>query len=97
MFWKRCAARRRRPPKASSSASGELQTGGVTAEAVVRHGDPRTVIVEEAEHWSADLIVVGARGYTGLAKFLMGSVSQAIVSGAPCSVMVVRRQLPAQQ
>ncbi len=77
--------------------AGELQTGGVTAEAVVRHGDPRTVIVEEAEHWSADLIVVGARGYTGLAKFLMGSVSQAIVSGAPCSVMVVRRQLPAQQ
>ncbi len=76
--------------------AGELQTGGVTAEAVVRHGDPRTVIVEEAVSWSADLIVVGAQGYTGLAKFFMGSVAQAIVSSAPCSVLVVRRKLPAQ-
>ena len=74
--------------------AGELQQGGVVADAVVHHGDPRMVINEEADHWSADLIVVGARGYTGLAKFLMGSVSQSVVGNAPCSVMVVRRKLP---
>ena len=77
-------------------AAGELRRGGVEAEAVVRHGDARAEIIEEAESWPADLIVVGAQGRTGLAKFLMGSVSQAVIGNAPCSVMVVRRKLPAQ-
>ncbi len=56
------------------------------------NGNPKQVIVEEAENWGADLIVVGSHGYKGLTKFLLGSVSQAVVSHAKCSVEVVRRQ-----
>src|SRR5690348_6591278 len=53
-------------------------------------GSPRPVILDEAESWGADLIVLGSHGYGALKRFLLGSVSQAVVSHAKCSVEVVR-------
>lgn len=53
-------------------------------------GPPRVVILDEAESWGADLIVVGSHGYSAWKRFLLGSVSQAVVSHAKCSVEVVR-------
>jgi len=53
-------------------------------------GPPRAVILDEAERWGADLIVVGSHGYRAWERFLLGSVSQAVVSHAKCSVEVVR-------
>jgi nucleotide-binding universal stress UspA family protein len=69
-----------------------LRSSGLAAETVVRDGDPRSVIVDEAKNWSADLIVVGSHGYTGMKRWLLGSVAQSVVSHAPCSVEVVRRK-----
>jgi nucleotide-binding universal stress UspA family protein len=53
-------------------------------------GAAKTVIVDEAEQWGADLIMVGSHGYTGLQRFLIGSVSQAVALHAKCSVEIVR-------
>ena len=53
-------------------------------------GSPRPVILDEAESWGADLIAVGSHGYSAVKRFLLGSVSQAVVSHAKCSVEVVR-------
>ena len=53
-------------------------------------GPARTVILEEAERWGADLIVLGSHGYRAWERFLLGSVSQAVISHAKCSVEVVR-------
>jgi nucleotide-binding universal stress UspA family protein len=53
-------------------------------------GAPRSTILEEADHWQADLIVVGSHGYGVWHRLLLGSVSQAVVSHAKCSVEVVR-------
>lgn len=53
-------------------------------------GPPRSVILDEAESWGADLIVVGSHGYGAWQRFLLGSVSQSVVSHAKCSVEVVR-------
>jgi len=47
-------------------------------------------IADYAEEWKVELVVVGTRGLTGLKKILLGSVSAALVSRAPCSVLVVR-------
>lgn len=58
-------------------------------------GSPRAVLLEEAETWNADLIVVGSHGYPTWERLLLGSVSQAVVSHAKCSVEVVR--LPMQK
>jgi len=47
-------------------------------------------ILETAENWPADLIVVGSHGRKGFTKFLLGSVSEAIASHAHCSVEIIR-------
>jgi len=60
----------------------------VSAEAI--HGFAKDVILDEAEQWGADLIVVGSHGYRGFKRFLLGSVSQAVASHAKCSVEIVR-------
>jgi len=53
-------------------------------------GAAKRVIVDEAETWKADLIVVGSHGYPAWERLLLGSVSQAVVSHAKCSVEVAR-------
>jgi nucleotide-binding universal stress UspA family protein len=56
-------------------------------------GSPRQVIVDEAEKWHADLIVMGSRGLGAWNRLLLGSVSSGVVHHAKCSVEIVR--LPA--
>jgi nucleotide-binding universal stress UspA family protein len=53
-------------------------------------GSPRQVIVDEAEKWSADLIVMGSRGLGAWNRLLLGSVSSGVVHHAKCSVEIVR-------
>lgn len=53
-------------------------------------GSPKRVILDEAESWKADLIVVGSHGYPAWERLLLGSVSQAVVTHAKCSVEVAR-------
>jgi nucleotide-binding universal stress UspA family protein len=55
-------------------------------------GSPKRVIVEEAEKWGADLVVVGSLGYRSWERLLLGSVSQAVTLHAECSVLVVREK-----
>ena len=57
----------------------------------VQVGKASDVILEEAEKWGADLIVLGSHGYRGFKRYLLGSVSQAVASHAKCSVEIVRR------
>jgi nucleotide-binding universal stress UspA family protein len=72
----------------------ELKAVGLATEFRRRRGDPRSEILDEAKEWPADLIVVGSHGHTGFKRWLLGSVAQAVVSHAPCSVEVVRRESP---
>lgn len=53
-------------------------------------GAPKSVILGEAEKWKPDLIVVGSHGYPTWERLLLGSVSQAVVAHAKCSVEVIR-------
>lgn len=81
-----------RAEQLTAGIAEKLRASGLVAETAVRDGDPRSVIVDEAREWSADLIVIGSHGYTGIKRWLLGSVAQSIVSHAPCSVEVVRRR-----
>ena len=56
----------------------------------VLSGSPKAAILEEAEAFGADLIVVGSHGHGMLERFLLGSVSQAVALHATCSVEIVR-------
>lgn len=53
-------------------------------------GFPKEEIIEYAQKWGADLIIVGTHGRKGLSRFVMGSVSQAVCQSASCSVLLVR-------
>ena len=53
-------------------------------------GEPRSLILDAAEAWEADLIVLGSHGRRGLDRFLMGSVAESVAMHAHCSVEVVR-------
>jgi nucleotide-binding universal stress UspA family protein len=61
--------------------------------AVVKHareGDPAQTIIDVADEHDADLIVVGARGTTGLRRFTLGSVAAKLSHHAPSSLLMVR-------
>ncbi len=51
-------------------------------------GGAALTLIEVAE--SADLLVVGSHGRTGLSRLVVGSVAMACVQHAPCPVVVVR-------
>lgn len=53
-------------------------------------GPAARMIVERAQEWKADLIIVGSHGQGFWSRALLGSVSNRIVNHAPCSVLVVR-------
>jgi nucleotide-binding universal stress UspA family protein len=68
----------------------DARNGGLQVSAEVLTGSPKRTIVEEAEAWGADLIVVGSHGYKSWERMLLGSVSQTVAAHAECSVEIVR-------
>ena len=67
-----------------------LRSKGFTVTSSAEWGDPKYKIIDVAEEWGADLIVLGSHGRSGLNRFLMGSVSEAVARHAHCSVTIVR-------
>jgi nucleotide-binding universal stress UspA family protein len=53
-------------------------------------GDPKRVLIDEAERWGADCIFIGSRGLNRWERLLLGSVSTAVAARARCPVEVVR-------
>ncbi len=47
-------------------------------------------ILDVANEWHADMIILGSHGRSGLGRFLLGSVSDGVVRHAHCSVEVIR-------
>jgi nucleotide-binding universal stress UspA family protein len=68
----------------------KLRAAGLAVSPLVAHGDPRRILLDEAERLNADCIFVGARGLRGIKRLFLGSVSTAIAARAHCSVEVVR-------
>lgn len=67
-----------------------LRSHGLEVTTQVEQGEPKSQIIDTAEKWGADLVVVGSHGRSGLERFLIGSVSDAVARHAPCSVQIVR-------
>jgi len=65
---------------------------GVEASGIAVNGPAAITIVEQAEKLSADLIVMGTRGNSGLKHLLLGSVAERVLQSAPCPVLTVRAE-----
>ena len=70
--------------------AGSLRTAGRVVESHIFEGDPKKVLLREAEAWDADCIFLGSRGLDHGGRWLLGSVASAIASRAHCSVEIVR-------
>jgi nucleotide-binding universal stress UspA family protein len=87
MVWK---ALREQAKDLVAKAAEKLRGTKLNVSTELVEGDPKSHIIDFAKEWHADLIVLGSHGRTGLSRFLMGSVSQAVVRHAQCSVEIVR-------
>ena len=62
---------------------------GVRRDVRFGSGLPPEAIVEAAQSWKADLIVLSRRRRNGLAHLLYGRTSDAVVHDAPCAVLTL--------
>lgn len=69
------------------SLAREAGVEGVVAEAIA--GSPPDVLLEAAQDFDADVIVVGSQGLTGAARYVLGSVASSVAHHAPCDVCIV--------
>jgi nucleotide-binding universal stress UspA family protein len=76
----------------AGATAERLSRAGLHADTSIRQGDPAAEILAAAGDWSADLIVIGTRGQTGLTRLLRGSVARKVLEHAHCSVLVERRR-----
>ena len=74
----------------AEASAQKLRAAELVVSSVIKKGDPKRVLVAEAEQWGADSIFVGARGLRLIERLLLGSVSAAVAERAHCSVEVVR-------
>lgn len=84
------ATRKRQAQELVDRTAQMLRSAGLQADGTICAGDPRTAIIDFADSWHADLIVLGSHGSTALERFLLGNVSGAVVHHAHCSVEIVR-------
>lgn len=73
-----------------AAAQAELEREGVTVTGAVEAGETAFHILNAAEAFSADLILVGSKGLAGIEGFLMGSVARNVAKHAHCPVCVAR-------
>jgi nucleotide-binding universal stress UspA family protein len=87
MVWK---ALREQAKELVEKAAEKLREAKFHVSTELVEGDPKSQIIDAANQWHADMIVLGSHGRTGLGRFLMGSVSQDVVRHAHCSVEIIR-------
>lgn len=74
----------------SAKGAEALRRDGVTTTGTARSGAVAYEIIQAAEEQEADLVVIGSKGLTGLAGFLLGSAARNVAKHAQRSVLVAR-------
>lgn len=73
-----------------ASGKRRAKAKGVHVETLLRKGHTVEEILRTAEEGKFDLIVIGARGLSRVKRIFLGSVSQGVITHAPCPVLVVK-------
>lgn len=77
-------------PPEMDDAVREVRALGLEPLRAMAMGRPEHILVEVARRDDVDLLVVGHRGRGGVARVLLGSVSEHVAVHASCSVLVAR-------
>jgi universal stress protein A len=71
----------------------EVISGQVKVRYHVRRGDPFENILDSAEDFLTDLIVLATHGRTGIKRLVIGNVAEKVVRHAPCPVLTVKPKI----
>jgi nucleotide-binding universal stress UspA family protein len=82
--------RARTATKELNRAAAELKRGGWHTRTVLVHGEPLRDLLGAVAAARAQLLVVGARGTSGLRHLLLGSVAEGALNRCPVAVLVAR-------
>jgi len=74
--------------------SAKLRERGIEATALQVQGATVDTILREAARLGADLILLGSHGHGALRRALLGSVSEGVLHGARCPVVIVPSHQP---
>ena len=74
----------------AAQAAEDLAADGYRVRWSISRGDAAHEIIEAARALDADLVVLGSRGLTGLARLRLGSVARNVLLHTPSSVLIVR-------
>jgi nucleotide-binding universal stress UspA family protein len=73
-----------------SAVGEEWQEPGLTIHTQALVGDVAGTIIDTASIEDADLIVISTHGYSGIRRWMLGSIAERVLRAAPCPVMVIR-------
>jgi nucleotide-binding universal stress UspA family protein len=71
-------------------AAATLESAGWNVCIVVTNGEPLNDLLAEVENLQSGLLVVGARGTSGIRQLLLGSVADGALNRSPVSVLIAR-------
>ncbi|SPF41064.1 Universal stress protein [Candidatus Desulfosporosinus infrequens] len=67
-----------------------IDISGITLKKKKLHGNPGRIILQEVENENIDLVVMGSHGYGAVVGSVLGSVSQKVLHGARCAVLITK-------
>jgi nucleotide-binding universal stress UspA family protein len=76
--------------KILTDAEAQTRSAEIPVETLLVEGNAVQEIVKTAKEGEFDLIVIGAKGTHRIKEFLMGNVSEGVLKGASCPVLVVK-------
>lgn len=88
--WPAAIERRSEAAVYLEAVAARLARPGLSLDILAAEGDPASLIVETASSTATDLIVMSTHGYSGLTRWLLGSVTERVLQQAPCPVLAVR-------
>jgi nucleotide-binding universal stress UspA family protein len=70
-------------------AAAVLRAAGFDVSFSLAEGDVSSILIEQANDWPADLIMIGSHARSGLRRLLHGSVSDAVAHQVSCPVEII--------
>ena len=76
--------------RALEGAAAILEGAGLAVETAILSGSPASSVVEDAERWGADMMVMGAYGHSRIRSMIIGSVTEELLRGCRLPVFLFR-------
>ena len=94
MYLEAANASRQERNELADEMTRRLEAAGLRVEEDHREGAAATQLLAAAREWTADMIVLGTHGRTGLARLVIGAVARNVLHHAPCSILIVPERTP---